>query len=52
MPTRLGEVAVQTVAEEPDSEPESPDEPGGGSGCAGVLLALLAVASGLVLWIR
>ncbi len=46
MPTRLGEVAVQTVAEEPDSEPESPDEPGGGSGCAGVLLA---VVCGLVL---
>jgi hypothetical protein len=46
MPTRLGEVAVQTVAEELDSEPESPDESGGGSGCAGVLLA---VVCGLVL---
>ena len=52
MPTRLGEVAVQTVAEEPDSEPESSDEPGGGSGCAGVLLAMLTVVCGLVLWIR
>ncbi len=46
MPTRLGEVAVQTVAEEPEPEPESPDEPGGGSGCAGVLLAMLALACG------
>ena len=50
MPTRLGEVAVQAVAEEP--EPESPDGPSGSSGCAGVLLAMLAVACGLVLWIR
>ena len=52
MPTRLGEVAVQTIAEEPDPEPESSDGPNGGSGCAGVLLAVLAVACGLVLWIR
>lgn len=52
MPTRLGEVSVQTVAEEPDPEPEPSGQPGGGSGCAGVLLAVLAVASGLVLWIR
>ena len=52
MPTRLGEVAVQTVAEEPEPESESLEQPSGGSGCAGVLLAVLAVASGVVLWIR
>jgi hypothetical protein len=46
IPTRLGEVVVQTVAEEPESGSESSDEPGGGSGCAGVLLA---VAGGLLL---
>jgi hypothetical protein len=49
MPNRLGEVMVKTVAEEPDSETGSVDEPVGGSGCAGVVFAVFCIGSVLLL---
>ncbi len=52
VPTQLGAVAVQTVAQESESEPKSAAESSGGSGCAGVLLAMVAAGSVLVAWIR